>query len=112
MGKLWSLPTISNNPNANDLARYATQGLTNLYQILNKNLGFRDNVNCNFKENIVIGTNTTVIPHTLNANPIGFLLIKNDQFATVKSATLAWTTSNIYLVASATCTVNMLVLGG
>lgn len=97
-----------------DMKRILTNTVTNFYSILNKNVGFNDNVDCYvtdfvFKYNVV----GHKIPHPLNKIPTGFIIISSSvpatyynpsAFGTPLIALRPWTDKEIYLNLEKTAT--------
>ena len=94
-----------------DLRRFTSQGFQNLYQMMNGNVGFQDNVNCQIKE-VTLTTASTPINHTLNKVAIGYLVIYQDANSTIYVSNSSWDNNTIWLAASATVTAKIAILGG
>lgn len=111
--KLWGLPQIQNLQSADDLKRFATQMLTNFYQILNKNVGFEDNMNVQLirgKDILPVLTDVKV-SHKLGVIPIGYIIVRQSAFAIIREGEAAWTTDAIYLQTDTVTTVDIIIIG-
>lgn len=110
--KPWSLPTIQNQSKPEEIARFATQGLTNISQLLTGNLDFLNNFLCDIKTDITIETTETAIEHDLKIVPIGYILIKNNTYCLIRTASTPWSSKFIYLQADTSTVVSIIILGG
>lgn len=94
-----------------DLRRFTSQGFQNLYSLMNGNVSFQDNINCQIKD-LVLSTDTSTISHNLGKIPYGFLVLNQNANANIWSASFSWNENSIYLTASATVTAKIAILGG
>lgn len=98
------------------LRRYTTQALTNLVQVLQKNVNFTDNIQGVFVTAKIAGNNIPV-QHNLGVVPIGYLLLMNDTSKVIyytPSTTYPWTATQIYLSNSdptTTSTIKIFLIG-
>lgn len=112
--KVWSLPSIQSVVSWEDLRRFVNQSLTNLTQILSRGIGFNDNINCEiFSEITILAGTSLVIDHKLGVVPIGFLTIKTNQpvSSLIPTTGFTWTTTQVSLLATDSCTVTIILLG-
>ena len=96
-----------------DYLRCLDSDLTNLFLFTQHRVSFgigsdstRENIAGEFQlftSSANLGTQDTVA-HLLGSIPIGYLVTKQDQNATLKVGGSAWTTSNAYFISSATST--------
>lgn len=57
-----------------------------------------ENISGEFHTFTTAGANTeVVVPHTLNATPVGRIVISQDKAGSLYSSTTAWTSTNIYV---------------
>ena len=67
------------------------------------------NFDARLLENITVGTAETTAPHNLGRTPLdGWIITRNTSGNVFRGAT-AWTSTNIYLQASASVTVTLLI---
>lgn len=94
-----------------ELRRFTDQGFQNLYKFMNGNVSFQDNM-FSKQVDVVLSTNVVSIEHKLGQVPYGFLVLNQNANANIWSASFAWTDTKIYLVASATVTARISIVGG
>jgi hypothetical protein len=109
--KPWMPFQIQSVTSWEELRRFSSQGFQNLYQLMNGNIGFLDNINCQV-QSVTLTTSPVAINHTLNKVPIGYLVLNQNANASVYSATLVWSDKTIYLQSSASVYVKLAILGG
>lgn len=109
--KPWMPFQIQSVTSWEDLRRVTDQGFQNLYKLMNGNVQFQDNINCQIVE-VIVSTATITIDHNFGRIPYGFLVLNQNANANIWSASFAWTSSSIYLTASATVTAKIAILGG
>lgn len=113
--KVWSLPSLQSVQSWQDLRRFSSQALTNFSQVLSRNVGFTDNINCQIVDIVIQSGVETKIPHTLGKVPIGYLLIDNDDFLLLAHGPTAWTDTDIYLISNlapnSSATLRIVILG-
>lgn len=112
--KLWSLPTFQSLKTFEDLRRFVTQSTQNFYQILSKNVGFTENINCQIFEDVtILAGQSLVIDHKLGVVPIGFFVIKTNQPASllIPTSGFTWTTTQVSLAATDSGTSTIILLG-
>lgn len=107
-------PFIERSNDVKNLGRQAAQALTNVFNILNGNISFSDNIKCQVITGQVLSTSSTKISHKLGVIPAGFLVINSTTGTGVfASSSLTWTKTEIYLTAVAgTPTVSLIILAG
>lgn len=96
-----------------DYLRCLDSDLTNLFLFTQSRVSFgigsdgtKENISGEFQlftSSANLGTQDAVT-HTLKSIPVGYLVTKQDQNATLKVGSSTWTTSNVYFISSATST--------
>jgi hypothetical protein len=97
---------LSNVPTWQELRRYASQSLNNIYQQVNGGLNFKDNMDMAGPLTAVFTSTTSplTISHSLGRVPIGFIEINTTAPMVVyapQGASYGWTESVVYLQTTA-----------
>ena len=90
--------------------RFLAQWLENLVQLLNNGLKFSDNFDAKIVSAVFTAANTdTAVTHGLGRVPSGYIITSSSASMSVYTGSIAWTSSTIYLRASAAGTAGVLV---
>lgn len=67
------------------------------------------NLDIDTVSDVAITTSETTIAHNLGRTPLDGIVIKKNGSANIYRGTTAWTSSNIYLIASAAVTATLVI---
>ncbi len=95
-----------------DVKKVLSNTLTNYFQILDKRIGYLDNIDCFIVEVFLPSAVITKIPHSLGKTPIGYLVINNDNVNQVYvSPSSPWTDEAVYFYSGNNNNVKIVLLG-
>lgn len=95
-----------------DLKKVLTNTLSNYFQILDKKVGFNDNIDSYIANNVSFTPGAvTKIDHPLGKIPIGFLIIKANNYSGNSFAVGEWTSSSVYIYSDYEMIATVVVLG-
>lgn len=101
MGKIKTFSYFNNEQDFDEFKRFVSNYITNITQIVNGGLDFKDNIRSSVLTSIAFdGITVQTIPHTLGFIPNGYLVVYLDAAAVIYKPVgvqYAWTSSVIYL---------------
>lgn len=113
MSRIVGSPGVSNVTSWEELRRYTSKLFELILPVINGGIDFQ-NFTCSVASiNFTAANQTLAVPHDLPFVPTGYLVTYQNSPAVIYGADAAvyfWTTSNIYLTASAPVIANLIII--